>query len=148
MLLSKASYSAFRLYMYCQYVFPGNWTHNLFALLTQWSTTEPQGHLLVWSSFNMVIKCIPDASLVTTCVRMQYFDTLHLTLMIAQNVLFLMKTRPRWLFELSVYKPWVRKVLDPLGCRTWEFLLTSIEKHISNSFAYCPKIQTFSLLKL
>ncbi len=23
-------------------VFPGNWTHNLFALLTQCSTTEPQ----------------------------------------------------------------------------------------------------------
>ncbi len=25
-------------------VFPGNWTHNLFALLTQCSTTEPQEH--------------------------------------------------------------------------------------------------------
>ncbi len=42
-ILSKVTYSAFRLYIYCQYVFPGNWTHN-FALLTQCSTTEPQEH--------------------------------------------------------------------------------------------------------
>ncbi len=30
-LLSKATYSAFRLYIYCQYVFPGSRTHNLCA---------------------------------------------------------------------------------------------------------------------
>ncbi len=43
--LSKATYSAFRLYIFfflsvC--VFPGNWTHNLFVLQMQCSTTEPQ----------------------------------------------------------------------------------------------------------
>ncbi len=40
-LLSKAIYSAFRLYMFCQYVFPGNRTHNLCAanaMLYHWAT--------------------------------------------------------------------------------------------------------------
>ncbi len=45
MLLSKETYSAFRLYIILSVcVFPGNWTHNLFALLIQCSTTEPQEH--------------------------------------------------------------------------------------------------------
>ncbi len=41
MLLSKSTYSAFRLYMFCQYVFPGNRTHNLWAanaMLYHWAT--------------------------------------------------------------------------------------------------------------
>ncbi len=44
MLLSKATYSAFRLYIFCQYV----WELNPcpFTLLTQCSTTEPQDLLV------------------------------------------------------------------------------------------------------
>ncbi len=40
-LLSKVTYSAFRLYIFCQWVFPGNWTHNLCAantMLYHWAT--------------------------------------------------------------------------------------------------------------
>ncbi len=46
MLLSKATYSASRLYMFCMCV---PWELNLqpFALLTQCSTTEPQEHFLI-----------------------------------------------------------------------------------------------------
>ncbi len=36
--------SAFRLYILYQYVFPGNWTHNLCtanAMLYHWATQEP-----------------------------------------------------------------------------------------------------------
>ncbi len=39
--LSKATYSAFRLCMFCQCVFPGNWTYNLCTantMLYHWAT--------------------------------------------------------------------------------------------------------------
>lgn len=42
-LLSKATYSALRLTFFLKpNLFPGNQTYNIFALLTQRSTTEPQ----------------------------------------------------------------------------------------------------------
>ncbi len=44
-LLSKATYSAFRLYIYCQYVCSLGIEPTTFALLTQCSTTEPQEHI-------------------------------------------------------------------------------------------------------
>ncbi len=46
MLLSKATYSAFRLYIYCQYVCSLGIEPTTFALLTQCSTTEPQEHFI------------------------------------------------------------------------------------------------------
>ncbi len=53
MLLSKATYSTFRLYIILSVcVFPGNWTHNLCAanaMLYHWAT----GTLFVW----LIIKC-------------------------------------------------------------------------------------------
>ncbi len=42
--LSKATYSASRLYMYCQYVCSLGIEPKTFALRTQCSTTEPQEH--------------------------------------------------------------------------------------------------------
>ncbi len=45
----QSDFSAFRLYIYCQYVFPGIEPTTL-ALLTQCSTTEPQEHAMCPSS--------------------------------------------------------------------------------------------------
>ncbi len=45
MLLSKVTYSAFRLYMFYQYVCFLGIEPTTFTLLTQYSTTEPQEHL-------------------------------------------------------------------------------------------------------
>ncbi len=42
MLLSKAIYSEFRLYIYCQYLCSLGIEPTTFALLTQYSTTKPQ----------------------------------------------------------------------------------------------------------
>ncbi len=44
MFLSKATYSAISLYIYCQYVCSLGIEPTTFALLTQCSTTEPQEH--------------------------------------------------------------------------------------------------------
>ncbi len=44
MLLSKATYSAFSLYIYCQYVCSLRIEPTTFVLLTQCSTTELQEH--------------------------------------------------------------------------------------------------------
>ncbi len=46
-ILSKATYSAFRLYIYCQHVCSMGIEPTTFALLTQCSTTEPQEHNLI-----------------------------------------------------------------------------------------------------
>ncbi len=43
--LSKATYSAFRLYIFCQYVCPLGIESMTFVLLTQCSTTESQEQL-------------------------------------------------------------------------------------------------------
>ncbi len=45
MLLSKATYSAFRLYIFWQYMCSVGIEPTTFALLTQCSTTEPQEHM-------------------------------------------------------------------------------------------------------
>ncbi len=50
MLLSKATYSAFRLYIFCQYMCSLGIEPTTFALLTQCSTTEPQEHSSPWSN--------------------------------------------------------------------------------------------------
>ncbi len=50
MLLSKVTYSAFRLYIYCQYVCSLGIEPTTLALLTQCSTTEPQEHTMCSSS--------------------------------------------------------------------------------------------------
>ncbi len=42
--------SAFRLYIYCQYVCSQGIEPTTFALLTQCSTTEPQEHLLTYKA--------------------------------------------------------------------------------------------------
>ncbi len=44
-LLSKATYSAFRLYIFCQYMSSLGIEPTAFALLMQCSTTEPQEHV-------------------------------------------------------------------------------------------------------
>ncbi len=49
--LSKVTYSAFRLYMYCQYVYSLGIEPTTFTLLTQCSTTEPQGHYIIYITF-------------------------------------------------------------------------------------------------
>ncbi len=46
MLLSKATYSAFRLYMFISTCVPWESNPQPFALLTQYSTTEPQEHTI------------------------------------------------------------------------------------------------------
>ncbi len=46
MLLSKATYSAFRLYIFCQCVCSLGIEPTTFALLTQYSTTEPQENII------------------------------------------------------------------------------------------------------
>ncbi len=46
-LLSKATYSAFRLYIFCQYMCSLGIEPTTFALLTQCSTTEPQEHFYI-----------------------------------------------------------------------------------------------------
>ncbi len=51
MLLSKATYSTFRLYIFCQYVWSLGIEPTTFALLTQCSTTEPQEHQLFELAF-------------------------------------------------------------------------------------------------
>ncbi len=48
MLLSKATYSAFRPYIYCQNVCSLGIEPTTFALQTQCSTTEPQEHLIFY----------------------------------------------------------------------------------------------------
>ncbi len=47
MLLSKASYSAFRLYIVCLYMCSLGIKPTTFTLLTQCSTTEPQEHCII-----------------------------------------------------------------------------------------------------
>ncbi len=46
MLLSKATYSAFRLYIYCQYVCSLGIEPTTFYTAKQSSTTEPQEHII------------------------------------------------------------------------------------------------------
>ncbi len=48
MLLSKVTYCAFRLYIYCQYVCSLGIEPTTFALLTECSTTEPQEHEYIY----------------------------------------------------------------------------------------------------
>ncbi len=48
-ILSKATYSTFRLYIFCQYVCSLGIEPTTFALLTQCSTTEPQEHYAVYT---------------------------------------------------------------------------------------------------
>ncbi len=48
--LSKVTYSAFRLYIFYQYVCSLGIEPTTFALLTQCSTTEPQEHILISNS--------------------------------------------------------------------------------------------------
>ncbi len=54
-LLSKATYSAFRPYIYCQYVCSLGIEPTTFALLMQCSTTEPQEHLDIYPSFMSIV---------------------------------------------------------------------------------------------
>ncbi len=58
----KATYSTFRLYMYCQYMCSLGIEPTTFVLLTQCSTTEPQEHVLNMYStnvneINVIINC-------------------------------------------------------------------------------------------
>ncbi len=81
MLLSKETYSALRLYIILSvHVFPGNWTHNLFALLTQCSTTEPQEHNQCCWLINLLllfvhIVNISGINCYFGCIGFYYMDT-------------------------------------------------------------------------
>ncbi len=66
-LLSKATYSAFRLYSFCICSQP-------FALLTQCSTTEPQEHCTRISCKYSNLLFHPRAFIASTCVSMNRFQ--------------------------------------------------------------------------
>ncbi len=67
MLLSNATYSAFRLYIFFSMCVP--WELNLrpFALLMQCSTTEPQEHRCVWVPEGGPTKSHKDRTILPYC---------------------------------------------------------------------------------
>ncbi len=71
MLLSKATYSAFRLYIYCQYVCSLGIEPTTFTLLMHCSTTEPQEHYSPWEicSFILVSVYIPPQAHMSSALQ-------------------------------------------------------------------------------
>ncbi len=104
MLLSKATYSTFRLYIILSVcVFPGNWTHNLCAanaMLYHWAT----GTLFVW----LIIKC--ESIILIQIIKWMppYWDNkaLPTPTLTQPDTLFLTFRLFSWLLKINAFPMW------------------------------------------